>query len=175
MNIYLNNGLRFAFFVLLQVLVLNQIEIGIGIQLMVYPMFVLLLPVELGVIPLLFAAFAHGLVIDTLSNTYGLHTSALLVFAYARPGIFKLFAPRDGYENLTETNLFTMGTPWFLKTFGLLILIHHFWFFLIEMFKINELLFVFQKTLLSTFFCIVLAILFQYLFLRKSVGNEVRR
>lgn len=175
MNIYLNNSLRFVFFVLLQVLVLNQIEIGWGIQIMISPLFILLLPVEIGVIPLLFIAFAHGLAIDAMSNTYGLHTSSLLVFAYARPAVFKLFAPRDGYEHLTEANIFTMGFTWFVKTFGLLLLFHHLWFFLIEMFKLNEVLFVLQKTILSSFLSMVLCILFQYLFLRKSLGNEVRR
>ena len=175
MNIYLNNIIRFFLFAFLQVLVLNQIEIGFGIQIMVYPLFVLMLPVELGVIPLMLIAFAQGLLIDAMSNTYGLHTSAILIFAYARPAIFKLFAPRNGYEHIAEANIFSMGTLWFLKTFGLLITIHHLWFFMVEMFKLNEVLFVLQKTFLSIIFTMFICILMQYLFLRKSVENEVRR
>lgn len=168
MNVFVKHGIRFVFFILVQVLVLNQIELGFGIQLLVYPLFILLLPVELGIFPLLGLAFIMGLSIDAMSNTYGLHTSALLTFAYARPAVFKLFAPRDGYDPLLETNIFAMGNKWFLKTFGLLIIIHHFWFFLMEMFKMNELLFVFQKVILSAPISFLVCILLQYLFVKKS-------
>ncbi|MCH2229302.1 MAG: rod shape-determining protein MreD [Crocinitomicaceae bacterium] len=168
MNTFLKFGVRFIFVVLIQVLVLNQIEFGFGIQLMIYPLFILLLPVELGIFPLLGLAFLMGMSIDAMSNTYGLHTSALLTFAYARPLVFKLFAPRDGYDTHLETNIFNMGNMWFLKTFGILIIIHHFWFFLMEIFKLNELLFIFQKVILSVPISFLVCILLQYLFVKKS-------
>lgn len=154
-------------FVLAQVLILNQIEIGFGIQLMVYPLFILLLPVEIGVISLMLIAFALGLSIDAVSNTYGLHASSLLVVAFSRPLIYKLFAPRDGYDTMLETNIFTMGNSWFFKSFGILILIHHFWFFMLEMFKLNEFLFVLQKTAFSVIMSFLICILLQYLFVKK--------
>lgn len=168
MNQVVKNSLRFIFFLLIQVLVLNQIEIGFGIQLMIYPLFILLLPVDMSVSALLLLAFLLGISIDAMSNTYGLHASSLLVVAYFRPIIFKLFAPRDGYDLLMETNLQTMGYRWFLNTFGILLLIHHFWFFLLEMFKINEFPFVLQKTALSVPLSFLLCMLIQYLFMNKS-------
>lgn len=168
MNQIVINIVRFFAFLIIQVLVLNQIEIGFGIQLMVYPLFILLLPVEMGILLLLLLAFTLGILIDAMSNTYGLHTSSLLVFAYFRPLIFKISAPRDGYDPLMETNLHTMGYKWFIKTFGTLLLIHHFWFFLLEMFKLNELGFVLQKTALSVVLSFLLCLLFQYLFMNKS-------
>ena len=167
MNLLITHVFRFVFFLLLQVLVLNQIEIGFGIQIMIYPLFVLLLPVELKTITLMLVAFVFGLFIDSFSNTYGLHTSALLIFAYMRPLVFKLFAPRDGYDILLETNIFNMGYKWFLKTVGVLLLLHHFWFFIFEMFKLNELVFVLQKTLLSLPLSFVLCLFLQYLFIKK--------
>ena len=168
MNFFIKHGIRFVFILAIQVLALNQIELGLGIQLMVCPLFILLLPVELGVFPLLTLAFILGAAIDSFSNTYGLHTSALLTFAYVRPIIFKAFAPRDGYDPLLETTIFAMGFKWFLKIFGLLIVIHHFWFFLMEMFKMNELLFVFQKVSLSAPISFLVCIFLQYLFVNKS-------
>jgi len=167
LNIVVKIALRFVFLALLQVLVLNQIEIGFGIQLMVYPLFILLLPVETGVVTLMGAAFLLGIVIDSMSNTYGLHASSLLAMAYLRPMIFKLFAPRDGYDPLMEINLFTMGFSWFLRSFGLLLLAHHFWFFMLEMFKLNEIVFVLQKTALSVVLSFLICVLLQYLFIRK--------
>ena len=169
MNIAVKIGLRFLFFLFAQVLILNQIEIGFGIQLMVYPLFLLLLPVEMGIVALMVFAFALGILIDAMSNTYGLHASSLLIVAYLRPVIFKLFAPRDGYDPLLETNIFTMGTAWFLKVFGILIVVHHLWFFALEMFKLNEIVFVLQKTAFSAPISFLICILLQYLFIRNRV------
>jgi hypothetical protein len=165
--------IRFFFILLLQVLVLNQLEIGFGIQIFIYPLFIFLLPVEIGVFPLMFIAFVLGMGIDSMSDTYGLHSSSLLAFAYLRPAILKLFAPRDGYDALLETNVSNMGFNWFVKTFGLLLLIHHFWFFLLELFKINEILLVLQKTFISGTVSFLMCILLQYLFIRNNKKNEV--
>lgn len=162
---------RFALAFIIQVLILNQIEIGFGIQLMVYPLFILLLPVDMNVFYLMMIAFVTGGAIDVFSNTYGLHASSLVVFAYFRPIIFNLFAPRDGYDILLETNLFTMGRSWFIRSFGLLLIIHNLWYFLLEMFKITEILYILQKTGMSVVLSFILCILFQYLFLRKP-SNE---
>lgn len=161
------HSIRFVLFFLIQVLVLNQIELGYGMQLMIYPLFIMLLPVEMNVFYLMLLAFGLGGMIDIFSNTFGLHASSLLVFAYFRPIIFKIFSPRDGYDILMETNVFNMGFSWFLRSFGLLLLIQHFWFFLLEMFRVTEILYILQQTGLSVIVSFVLCILFQYLFLRK--------
>ena len=152
MTLVLRHIGRFLVLALLQVLILNNLEIGFGIQLMPYPLFLFLLPIEMGVIYSLLIGFGMGLMIDSISNTYGLHTSALLAFAYLKPMIFKLFSPRDGYENSVENTISSLGTSWFIKVYGILLFIHHFWFFLMEIFKLNEFLFTLQKTALSFFF-----------------------
>jgi len=173
MNLFVKHGLRFLLFVFVQVLVLNQIELGYGIQIMIYPLYILLLPVDLAIIPLMLIAFSTGLFIDVMSDTYGLHTSAMVAFAYARTLIFNLFAPRDGYDPLLETNVSNMGTGWFLKVFGLLLILHHFWFFMLEMFKLNEIGFVLRKTALSAPLSFLICILLQYLLLQKRAKNEI--
>ncbi|MBB79142.1 MAG: hypothetical protein CL844_09100 [Crocinitomicaceae bacterium] len=171
MNLLIIHSIRFFAILIIQALILNQIEIGSGIQLMVYPLFIFLLPVELSIIYLLSISFILGLSIDSICNTYGIHTSALLSFAYLRPIIFKLFIPRDGYDPIVETNIFTLGFRWFIKCFGTLLFIHHLWFFLVEIFKINELFFVLQKVFLSIPISFLLCILLQFLFIKKS--NEI--
>lgn len=164
---------RFLFFVLIQVLVLNQLEVGFGIQLMVYPLYILLLPVEMNVFTLMLLAFGMGLAVDSMSDTYGLHASSLIAFAFFRPLIFKMFAPRDGYDHLLETNIFNLGFKWFIRVFGILLFIHHLWFFALEMFKMNEIVMVFQKTILSSIISFLICILLQYLFIRNKKENEV--
>lgn len=160
-------GWRFIFFLLVQVFILNQLEVGWGIQAMPYPLFILLLPVEMSVLLLMIISFVLGLGIDALSNTYGLHASSLLAFAYFRPMIFKLFAPRDGYDPLIEPNMFTMGNAWFIKTFGLLLVIHHLWFFSLEMFKWNEILLILQKTILSFVVSFIICVLIHFILINR--------
>ncbi len=161
-------SLRFLFFVFAQVLIFNQIEIGWGIQPMIYPLFILLLPFETSIIPMMLLAFGMGISIDAMSNTYGLHTSSLVLFAYLRPVIFKVFSPRDGYDTLKESNVFQMGHRWFLYVFGTLLLIHHFWFFMIEIFKFNEMAYVIQKLILSSILSYIFCILFQLIFIKRT-------
>jgi hypothetical protein len=112
-------------------------------------------------------AFLMGILIDAFSNTYGLHASSAVVIAYFRPLIFKTFAPRDGYDLLKEGNSYDMGFRWFLYTFGLLLLIHHFWFFLLEIFRFDEILFVLQKTLFSLPLSFVLCLIIQAMIVSK--------
>jgi hypothetical protein len=148
MNLIVKNSIRFVAFFLLQALVFNQIEIGFGIHLMVQPLFIMLLPFETGVFTLMILGFTLGLLIDIFSNTYGLHASSLLLMAYMRPIIFKFYGPREGYDPLKEPSVFDMGSRWFFFVFGYLILIHHFWFFLIEVFIISYLLCIVLQTFL---------------------------
>ena len=57
MNNLTKNIIRFFVFVVLQTLIFNQLEIGYGFHLMIHPLFVMLLPFELGVISLMGLAF----------------------------------------------------------------------------------------------------------------------
>jgi hypothetical protein len=151
----------------IQTLVLNQLEIGLGIQMMVYPLFILLLPFELGIIAILVIAFVMGIAIDIISNTYGLHTSSLLLVAYLRPIIFKMFSPRDGYDSLKEGNIYEMGPRWFIYVFGILLFVHHLWFFTLEIFRMDDFFFILQKVLLSLPLSFILSLLLQTMLVSK--------
>ncbi len=168
MTIVIRHIIRFLIIGLLQVLIFNQIEVPWGVQFMPYPLFIFLLPIELGVVYLLLIAFGFGMFIDALSDTFGLHTSALLAFAYFKPMFFKLFSPRDGYESSVENSYSDLGLGWLIRTYGLLLLIHHFWFFMMESFKVNDILFTLQKTALSFVASFILSMVLQFLLISKS-------
>jgi hypothetical protein len=161
------HSLRFVLFVFAQALIFNQLEVGFGIQAMIYPLFILLLPYSINIYLSMFVALAMGFLIDSISNTYGLHASSAVLLAYLRPFIFKLFEPRDGYENVQEFNLYEMDIVWLLYVFGTMLVIHHIWFFSLELFKFNELLFILQKVLLSVPVSMLVCILIQVIFIRK--------
>lgn len=172
MNNIFQNIIRLVLFVLIQTMLFNQLEIGFGIHVMIYPLFILMINAEMNVFGLLSISFLLGLMIDILSNTFGLHASAAVLIAYFRPSIFKLFAPRDGYDPLVEINFFTMGFSWYLKTFGLILIIHHLWFFTVEFFRWDSLLSILQKTILSAPLSFIVSIAIHYLFFKKYKKNE---
>lgn len=166
-NVY-KHIIRFVVFAFLQALVFNQLNIGFGIHLMIQPLFIMLLPFELTVIPLMGIAFLMGLVIDIFSNTYGLNTSALVLMAYLRPIVFKFYGPREGYDPLKEPTSQDMGSSWFALVYGLLLGLHTFWFFLLEIFELGRFGFILQKTILSGGLSFLLALLIQSFILNSK-------
>lgn len=169
MQVIIKNSIRFVLLVLLQTLIFNQLEIGLGIHPMVYPLFIMLLPFNTAPVLLLLIAFLMGFLIDIFSNTGGLHASSLLLFALFRPIIFKAFSPRDGYESNKEPTIYEMGRQWYLYCFGTLLLIHHLWFFFMEVYKFSEILFVLRKLIFTVPISYLLAILIQFLFIKRKI------
>ncbi len=168
MNSFVLNSIRFVLFVLFQVLILNNLEPGLGLYAMIYPLFILMLPFQMGTVPLMLASFAFGLVIDSFSNTFGLHASSAVVMAFFRPLIFKWLSPRDGYDSVESVNVYSMGGRWFLFSYGTLLLIHHAWFFIIESFKLNEFLWILIKIGLSVPCSFLLSLLVQFIFISNK-------
>ena len=164
----IKHSFRFFAFIFIQAFIFNQLEIGLGIQIMVYPLFIFLLPVELNVFALMIISFVFGISIDYFSNTFGLFASSALLIAYIRPFLFKLLEPRDGFLPGSELSIYQMGYGWFSSAFVLVLLINNFWFFLIEQFKWKELWFVLLKTILSTPLALGTCILIQMAFFKNN-------
>lgn len=161
------HSIRFILFLLAQVYVFNHLELGLGIQFMIYPMFIFFLPNTLNIFLLMSISFVLGLSIDSLSNTYGLHASAAILIAYGRPYLMKLFEPRDGYPPTTDLSIYTMGYVWYATVFGIFLAAHNFWFFLMEQFKWSEFWFMILKIILSVPLSLGMSILIQLLFFKK--------
>tara|TARA_B100000900_G_C20553160_1_gene705628 strand:+ start:947 stop:1294 length:348 start_codon:yes stop_codon:yes gene_type:complete len=113
-------------------------------------------------------ALVLGIAIDATSNTFGLHTSSLLLFAFLRPLIFRVFSPREGYDSLKSPSIFDMGNRWFISTFSILLFSHHLWFFILEAFSFNETLLILQKTILSGVISFVVCVILQTIFIKRT-------
>ncbi len=168
MEIILIPLIRFFGLLLLQVFILNAIEPGMGIYLMVYPLLIAILPFNYKVITVLSLSFLLGFMVDIFSNTFGLHASAAVTMGIARPLLYKYFAPRDGYDVLRQPNVLDMGLRWHLLTFGSLLFIHHIWFFLLESFRLDNVASALIKTLLSGSLSLIICLIIQYLFFKKE-------
>ena len=160
--------MRLVLFLFLQSFIFNQLEISASIHVMIAPLYIFLLPFDRSKLSLLLMALVLGIGIDATSNTFGLHTSSLLLFAYLRPIIFRVFSPRDGYDSLRTPSIFDMGNRWFISTFSILLFSHHLWFFILEAFSFNETLLVLQKTLLSGAISFVVCVILQTIFIKRT-------
>ncbi|MES2398186.1 MAG: rod shape-determining protein MreD [Bacteroidota bacterium] len=168
LNEIIRNIVRFAILVGIQVLVIKNIELGRFINPFIYVLFIIGLPFETPKWLLLFSGFVMGITIDLFYDTAGMHAAACVFIAYLRPGLLKLFSPRDGYEFGTQPNIQYLGIPWFLSYSGILILLHHLILFYIEVFRFSEFFSTFFRVIVSSVFTVLLVVISQYLFHRKK-------
>ena len=168
LNEIFRNILRFILLVAVQVLIIKNIELGRFINPFIYVLFIVVLPFETPKWLILVAGFVTGITIDMFYDTAGMHAAACVLMAYVRPGILKLFSPRDGYEFGTQPTVQYLGVPWFLSYSGILIFLHHLVLFYLEIFRFSEFLSTFFRVLISTIFTMLIVVITQYLFNRKK-------
>lgn len=154
---------RFLALVLVQVLVLNQVQLGSFINPFLYVYFLLILPVQTPRLLLLPLAFLLGLSIDMFQNTPGMHASASLFLVYMRPKWLGILAPREGYETDAEPSIHRFGLAWFITYAVVLVFMHHFILFFLEIFRFTEILSTLYRILLSSGVTLLLIIMLQYL------------
>lgn len=159
--------LRFILLVLVQVLIVQNINLSSYIIPLPYVLFIILLPFETPKLLLLIISFILGCTIDVFHNSSGLHASACTVMGFSRYYLLKFMAPREGYDAALKPIVDDMGLQWFITYAGGLILIHHFFFFYLEVFRFSEFLRTFIRVILSSISTFVLIYLFQFLFYTK--------
>jgi hypothetical protein len=104
-----------------------------------------------------------GLSVDSFSNTGGIHAAASTLVAFTRPLVLLFITPRGGYEHQPVPNLRNMGIQWFITYSTILVLIHHVVLFQLEIFRFNEFLITFLRSVFSAIFTLVIILIAQYL------------
>jgi rod shape-determining protein MreD len=157
----------FGILIVTQLLVFNNIELSGYINPYVYVLFILLLPFDVPNIVLLLSAFILGLFIDLFMGTPGVHSSATVLMAFTRPAVLTIFSPREGYQTGTQPRMTQFGLEWFIKYTVLLVLIHHFTLFYLEVFTFHNFFSTFLRALSSSLLTSVILIFSQYFIFRK--------
>lgn len=134
----IRNGLRFVLLILLQVILVQNINLGAYVILFPYVLFILMLPFETNKHLVLFLSFLLGVVVDFFYDSSGIHTSACTLIGFIRPYVLKYIAPRDGYDIGVSPVVQDMGMEWFIRYAGTLILAHHLFVFYLEIFRFSE-------------------------------------
>ncbi len=167
-SLYLKNIGRFIFLVLFQVLILNHINLSGFINPYFYVYFILVLPFVTPKWVLLVSAFLIGISIDFFSNTMGINAAATVMMAFARPFVIKSISTGTEYEVGERPSLKNQDMKWFIYYCVILILIHHFVLFYLEIFRFREFFTTFVRVILSGAFTFLLVMLSEYLFYRRQ-------
>ena len=130
-----------------------------------YVLFILLYPFNSNQSLFLFLSFLLGLSIDIFEDSGGINAAACLIAAYLRPFLLR-FSFGVSYDH---QNIRLSATPFGarLSYVFLMILIHHFILFSLEMFSLNHIIPILKKTVFSTIFTVILVFLSLALFSRK--------
>ena len=149
---------RIAWFiglVLVQALLLNNICLfGLATP-FVYIYFLLVLDRDADRNALMATAFLLGLAIDVFSNTPGVNAGASVLIAFMRPGLLRLFSPRDEYENF-EPGIYTLGIWAFVRYATIVALLHHTALFFLDTFSLANIGYLLLRILCSTLLTVML-------------------
>ena len=161
----------FILMLLLQVVFLNNVQLGGLVNPFLYIAFIMVLPVRIPGVVLLLIAFMLGLIIDMFSNTMGMHAAACVFMAYARPAVLKLIAPRDGYDAESAPSIREQGIYWFVVYVAIMTLLHHLLLFYIEVFRLTEFFSTLARVLLSSVATTAVILITQFLIEKPSSGK----
>ena len=156
------NLIRAVVFVLLQGLVLQRIYIGGAsfnyFSLIIYPVVIMLLPIQTSRAALIFIGFAMGLAVDLFYGSLGVHASACLFIAFIRPMVLRIMEPRGGYPIPSSPLPRDFGLQWFVQYSALMLVFYLLFYFSMEVFTFVYLGQILLKTI-SSFILSMLAIL----------------
>jgi len=158
--------LLFVFVVLIQVLFMNNIQFSRFVNPYFYVLFILLLPINFPRYLLLLLGFLLGITIDIFSNTPGIHASSTVFIAFIRPFVFNA-SNLDDKEKVMCPTISNLGPALFFRYAAILILVHHFFLFYIEIFSFRDFFQTFLRSFLSSIFTLIFIVLSQFLIFRK--------
>ena len=160
-------SIQFIVLIAAQLLIFNNIEFSGFVNPYVYVLFILLLPFDFPGSLLLIFAFATGIVMDLFSGTPGVHSTATVLMAFMKPVIARIVAPGEGYLAGPYPRVLYYGLEWFVKYTALLVIVHHFALFYLEVLSTDHFFATFLRAMASAVFSIIIIIISQFLIFRE--------
>lgn len=157
--------------ILLQIFILDQLSIAMWLRPMLFPLIVILLPMEWRTIWVLLISLAVGVVMDMSLGGVGLYTATLLPLAIIRRTTMYL-TTRRGLEPGDQTSLMSrLGLRQLMFYVAAMILLHHAMFFLLETLSLENVLHLVATILLSSLLSIIIALPIVHLFTLKIIDK----
>lgn len=159
--------IQFLVYTAVQLLLFRNVVLFQNAFCYLYIATMLVLPVETGRIAQLFIGLAIGLLLDLFYDTLGMHAFACVFLAYVRINTLNYLQPSAGYEVGAKPLLREMGLTWFMTYSSILILGHHFAFFIIETSDLSKFPTILIKTISSSIFTLSVILIIQLVFYQK--------
>ena len=165
MSNLVKNIVRFIFFILVQVFILNKIPpLHHLANPYLYFLFILWLPFQMGRRSVMLLAFLPGITLDYFMNTPGLHAAPCVLIAYMRPFLVNLLIPQEGADtNYQEPSIKSMGFAPYFTYVGFLTLMHHAFLFLLEALQFGGFWYFFIKTIIGLAISLLLILIVELL------------
>lgn len=164
-NVIIANIIRLIGLVLLQGLVLRNIGAGWDeftyLQVILHPLFILLLPLRTPTALILLLAFICGIAVDGFYSSLGIHASASVFIALARPAVLKMLQPHNGYNINDSPTAARWGFAWFIRYAAIMFALYLFWYFSVEAFTFVYLGDILLKTLVSFIVTMIFVVVYQ--------------
>ena len=160
------NTVRFFILMLLQVIVLNHINLLGYVNPYAYIIFILLFPFDGNKTLLILLSFLLGLCIDLFSDSGGVHAAACVLIGFLRPILLKFSFGVSYQYNAVKLNKVTFKER--LLYIILMVFIHHFMLFSLEVFSLSHISLILKSTLFSGIFSTLLILCILLLFKRKE-------
>ncbi len=170
MSSLVKNIIRFIFFILVQVFVLDRIHLHQMVTPYLYFLFILWLPFKMQRPWVMLLGFLLGFTLDSFRHQPGFHAASCVLIAYARPFLINMLIPQEGFEtNYQEPSITSMGglLPYTIYV-GFFSFLHNAWLFMLEAWQFGNFWYFLMKTILSTAVCILLIIITDLVIVRKQ-------
>ncbi|MCB0519699.1 MAG: hypothetical protein H6577_08855 [Lewinellaceae bacterium] len=167
-SVIVANVFRFFGLALLQGLVFQNVGAGWEsfpyLHVIVYPIFILLLPLRTPRALIILLGFTIGFTVDIFYDSLGVHASAAVFTAFVRSVVLQFMEPRGGYNVNYSPTAARMGMGWFLRYSAILMFIHLFFYFSVEAFTFVYIVDILLKTIVSFILSMLFIIIYQVLF-----------
>jgi cell shape-determining protein MreD len=171
MNNILKNTIRFVLFLLIQIIILNEVPpLHQFITPYLYFTFLLWLPFGTNRLTLTVLGFILGYSLDIFTNTPGLHAAAATLVGYVRPTVLNLLLAQETSEEVNkEPSVGTIGWGPFLIYVFLLTFIHHFYLVLLEWLQFGNFTYFIGKVIATSLMSVLLILLVELVMNRRNI------
>lgn len=168
----IKNILRFILLILVQGLLLMGLSFNNGIlihmNIIIYPLALILLPVNTPKFVQLLSAFLLGLAIDFFYNSPGVNAATCVMVIFLRPLLLTRLEPRGGYNVDSVLTLSQYGFKWFITYCSIFMGIFLLILFSIQQFTFAYIHLIILKTILSFIISMLFIIVYMFLFNPKE-------
>lgn len=162
----------FAVVMAMQILLLDNLSVSMWLRPMIFPVVILLLPIEWRTVWVLLAAAVTGWILDGVTGCQGLYTASLLPLSMIREAIIRLTANRGVEQSDQSELLVSLSRKQLLVYISVGIVLHHAMFFFLESMSVTLLWYTAAKIAVSGALSILLSWLAASYFMSKISSGQ---